>query len=99
MGSDRRGHDQRDAIRSLKRQISNAVCRCARCPIGAREDRRERLSSLRDRLYTLTAGSSAKSLPDPAHLTPEAPIRPGSHLRALESAQQPAFTDPLLLRA
>ncbi len=61
------GKTKREAIRSLKRQISNTVYRHLaldaerKGPGGQAGTTR----SLRDRLCTLTTGSSAKSLPDP----------------------------------
>ena len=63
------GKTKREAIRSLKRQISNTVYRhlvlaaAKQGPGGQTGTTR----SLRDRLCTLTTGSSAKSLPDPPH--------------------------------
>ena len=65
------GKTKKEAVRSLKRQISQhrlPASRPRRPAIRAREDKRERLFSQRDRLCTLTAGSSVKSLPDPPNL-------------------------------
>ena len=62
------GKTKREAIRSLKRHVANAVYRQpsstpqSRGPGGQAGTTR----GLRDRLCTLAAGSSAKSLPDPA---------------------------------
>ena len=68
------GKTNKEAIRALKRQISNNVYRhlitdARTQPRRVREDTRKRLISRRDRLRLLQAGSSVKSLPAPQRAT------------------------------
>jgi transposase len=73
------GKTKREAIRSLKRQISNTVYR--HLVLDAQKwgpgGQAGTTRSLRDRLCTLTAGSSAKSLPDPPNLSQSRPSTAG----------------------
>jgi transposase len=63
------GKTKREAIRSLKRRVSNAVYRQPSSTHRSKGPRGQAgtTHSLRDRLCTLAAGSSAKSLPDPTN--------------------------------
>jgi len=70
------GKTKREAIRSLKRHVSNAVSLASSSSIPRSRDpggRAGTTRSLRDRLCTLAAGSSAKSLPDPPNLRQSRP--------------------------
>ena len=66
------GKTKREALRSLKRHVSNALFRQLVIDSERVQERRQERLSLRGRLCTLKAGSSAKSLPDhpkPTHLS------------------------------
>ena len=70
------GKTKREAIRSLKRHVSNAVFLASSSSIPRSRGpggRAGTTRSLRDRLCTLAAGSSAKSLPDPPNLRQSRP--------------------------
>jgi hypothetical protein len=64
------GKTKREAIRSLKRHVSNPVYRQLLLDTQAKGPGGQSgtTHSLRGRLCTLAAGSSAKSLPDPPNL-------------------------------